>query len=179
MFAQRYRLLKPSICTLALALFIAPQFVATYGSWEPTILTINGDVPNPKQLTASDLAKLPRRTVQIKNQDGTSTTYEGPLLADVLSTAGVTFGPDLKGPKLAKYLIITGADKFRVVFALPELDSSFTDRIIILADKRDGAPLSSAEGPLRNIIPDEKRISRSVKQVVTLTIANAPAIKKK
>jgi len=59
------------------------------------------------------------------------------------------------------------------------LDSSFTDRIIILADKRDGAPLSSAEGPLRNIIPDEKRISRSVKQVVTLTIANAPAIKKK
>jgi hypothetical protein len=179
MAGQHSGLLKRSVFTLALSLCIFSQAgsFAAFSSLEPAILTINGDVPTPRRLTASDLAKLKHQTVQIKNQDGSTTTYEGPLLADVLATAGVVFGPDLKGAGLAKYLVVTGADKFRVVFALPELDSSFTDRVIILADKRDGKPLSSSEGPLRNIVPDEKRTSRWVKQVVTLTIANASATK--
>lgn len=146
---------------------------AAYGG-DPVLVTINGAVPKPQKLTAKDLANLPQRSVQIKASDGSVTVYEGPDLAKVLETAGVVFGGELKGPALANYLLVTGADKFRVVFALPELDSSFTDRLIILANKRDGQPLSAAEGPLRTIVPDEKRTSRWVKQVITLTIASAP-----
>jgi DMSO/TMAO reductase YedYZ molybdopterin-dependent catalytic subunit len=172
LFLQKIRLASFVFDVLALISFSQPT--RSTGSVDPVILTIDGIVPKPQKLTAADLAKLPRRSVEVKNSDGTVSTYEGPILADVLALGGVVFGPDLKGDALANYVTVTGADKFRVVFALPELDSSFTDRLNILADKRDGKPLSASEGPLRNIVPDEKRRSRWVSRVVTLTVLSAP-----
>lgn len=62
---------------------------------------------------------------------------------------------------------------YRVVFALPELDTAFTDRVVLLADRRDNQPLSAAEGPLRMVIPEEKRRARWVWQVVALHIRHA------
>ena len=52
------------------------------------------------------------------------------------------------------YLLVEAADDYRVVFALPELDPAFTERVILLADRRDGQPLAAAEGPLRLVVPD-------------------------
>ena len=174
MFTFRRTLLASLFVGVVACVPFVPQTTSAT-SVDPEILTIDGVVPKPQKLTAADLAKLPRRSVQIKAADGSVSTYEGPILADVLALAGVVFGPELKGPALANYVVVTGADKFRVVFALPELDSSFTDRVILLADKRDGKPLSAAEGPLRSIVPDEKRRSRWVNQVVSLTVLSAPA----
>jgi hypothetical protein len=48
------------------------------------------------------------------------------------------------------------ADGYRVVIALPELDPGFTDKQILLADKRETHPLNDKEGPYRIVIPDEK-----------------------
>ena len=45
---------------------------------------------------------------------------------------------------------------YRVVFALPELDPTFRDSEILLADRRDGKPLEGQDGRLRLIIPHEK-----------------------
>ncbi|HEY6328552.1 MAG TPA: molybdopterin-dependent oxidoreductase [Blastocatellia bacterium] len=137
-------------------------------------LGIKGAVPHPRQLTAKDIEALPRKTVQIKGSDGKTVTYEGPSLADVLATAGVTLGSTLRGAAMANYLVVTGADGYRAVFALPELDAGFTDNLIILADRRDGQPLSATEGPLRIVVPSEKRQARSVRQVVALTIMVSP-----
>ena len=74
---------------------------------------------------------------------------------------------------LALFLVFGAADGYHAVFALPELDHAFTDRIIILADRRDGKPLAEKEGPLRIVVPDEKREARWVRQVVSLTIRHA------
>jgi DMSO/TMAO reductase YedYZ molybdopterin-dependent catalytic subunit len=137
-------------------------------------LAIKGAVPHPRQLTAKDIEALPRKTVQIKGSDGKTVSYEGPILADVLATAGVTLGSTLRGATMANYLVVTGADGYRAVFALPELDAGFTDNLIILADRRDGQPLSATEGPLRIVVPAEKRAARSVRQVVALTIMVSP-----
>ena len=49
---------------------------------------------------------------------------------------------------------------YRAVFALPELDPDFNDRVILLADRRDGQALSAKDGPLQIIVPGEKRHSR-------------------
>jgi len=54
------------------------------------------------------------------------------------------------------------------VFALPELDPAFSDRIILLADRRDGKLLAGKEGPLRVIVPGEKRHARWIRQVIAL-----------
>ena len=94
-------------------------------------------------------------------------------LAGILKAAGVTFGDDFRGPALATYLLVEAADGYRVVFTLPELDSAYTDRVILLADRRDGNPLGGKEGPLRIVVPDEKRQSRWVRQVRSLKLKRA------
>jgi hypothetical protein len=56
------------------------------------------------------------------------------------------------------------------VFSLAELDPELTDRIFLLADTKDGQPLPLREGPLRIIVPGEKRPARWVRQVKALTV---------
>lgn len=137
------------------------------------LLTVEGEVASPLKLTASDLAKLPRRSLRAKGHDGKEALFEGIELGDILKLAGVKFGEQLRGKDLALFLIVGAADGYRAVFALPELDHAFTDRIIILADRRDGKLLAEKEGPLRIVVPDEKREARWVRQVVSLTIRRA------
>lgn len=51
------------------------------------------------------------------------------------------------------FLVVDAADGYRAVFALPELDRAFTDRIILLADRREGKPLAEKEGTTTNRSP--------------------------
>ena len=145
------------------------------GTATPTavLLTVDGEVATPLKLTAADLAKLPRRTLRAKAHDGKEATFEGIELGDVLKLAGVKFGEQLRGKDLALFLIVGASDVYHAVFALPELDHAFTDCLIILADRRDDKPLAEKEGPLRIVVPDEKREARWVRQVVSLTIHRA------
>ena len=79
-------------------------------------------------------------------------------------------GSALKGDNLTKYLFVTASDNYQVDFALPELDKAYTDRMIILADKMDGKPLPTGDGPFRVIVQDEKRPARCIKQVTGLKV---------
>jgi len=166
-------LLKRAFFVIILGATFASGQSSTPGPATPVLLTIGGEVANPVKLTASDLAKLPRRSVQAKDHDGKETTFEGIELAEVLALAGVKSGEQLKGKELALFLVVDAADGYRAVFALPELDHAFTDRTILLADRRNGKALTEKEGPLRIVVPDEKRQARWVRQVVALTIRRA------
>jgi hypothetical protein len=59
------------------------------------------------------------------------------------------------------------------VFALPEFDPDFTDRVIILADRRYRHALAAKEGPFRLIVAGEKRHARWVREVTALDIEEA------
>ena len=137
------------------------------------LLTVDGEVTSSLKLTAADLGKLPRRSVRATGHDGKEASFDGVELNEVLKLAGAKFGEQLRGKELALFLIVGASDGYRAVFALPELDHAFTDRVILLADRRDGKPLSEREGPLRIVVPDEKREARWVRQIVTLTIRRA------
>jgi hypothetical protein len=100
------------------------------------------------------------------------------LLADVLRLGGIEFGETMRGKRLALALLVEAADKYQVVFALSELDAGFTERIILLADKREGQPLSEKEGKYRIVIPDEKKQGRWVHQVVSFKIVNLASANK-
>ena len=65
------------------------------------------------------------------------------------------------------------ADGYQAVFALPELDPAFNDRVIILADRFDGSPLTARDGSWQIVVVGEKRQARWVRQVVALTIRNS------
>jgi len=136
-------------------------------------LRVGGEVERQLTLGPADLARLPRRSVKAKDHGGAEPTFEGVALFDVLEMAGVKFGEGLRGKNLALYLVVEASDGYRAVFALPELDPAFADRVVLLADRRDGAKLSSTEGPLRIVVPGEKRQARWVRQVVSLIIKRA------
>jgi DMSO/TMAO reductase YedYZ molybdopterin-dependent catalytic subunit len=133
-------------------------------------LSVRGEVTTPLQLAAGDLARMNRRSVKVKDHAGRPAVFEGVLVSDILKKAGVKHGKELRGKSLATYLLVEAADGYQAVFALPELDEEFTDRLVLLADRKDGEKLNEREGPFRVVVPDEKRPARWVRQVVALTI---------
>jgi DMSO/TMAO reductase YedYZ molybdopterin-dependent catalytic subunit len=137
------------------------------------VLNVKGEVERPLKLTPVEFRKLPRKTVHAKDHDGKEADFEGVAVVDVLEAAGVKFGKDLRGPALATYLVVEAADGYRAVFALPELDPAFTDRVVLLADQRDKKPLDERHGPLQIIVPGEKRQARWVRQVIALKVGRA------
>ena len=126
-----------------------------------------------KQLTAAQIAALPRTSVTISDH-GTKATFEGTELTNLLTMVGVPTGEKLRGKELAGYLMIEAADGYRALFALPETDPAFAGRKIILADRRDGKPLSEKEGPFRVVVEGEKRQARCVRQVTRIIVGRVP-----
>lgn len=147
-----------------------PVLAGPSGEQSKTELTVGGEVEKPLKLSAAELAKLPRTTVRARDHSGADSTFEGVALVEFLKLAGVPLGEKLRGKVVSNYVIVGAADGYRAVFAIPELDPAFTDHVILLADKRDGKPLADSEGPLRVIVPQEKRQVRWVRQVIGLTI---------
>lgn len=171
------RIRNSSIAVLLAALLISPLAIQAQktGVVAPreVCLRVEGDVPRSLQLSADDFAKLPRKKVHAKVADGSEAEFEGVPLFELLKVAGIQLESDLRGPALASYLLVEAADGFRAVFALPELDPGGTDRVIVLADRRDDKPLDPREGPLRIVVPGEKRHYRWVRQVVTIKLKKA------
>lgn len=126
-------------------------------------------------ITAAALHDLPRSTVTATDEHGRTARYAGVALRDVLNAQGVSGGHALRGKGMTQYVVVDAADGYRVTFSVAELDASFTDRVVLIADTRDGAPLAAAEGPFRLIVPGEKRDGRWVRQVTAIDIEDAPA----
>jgi len=147
------------------ALFLLVSLAATAQS-----VTVGGEVTTPLTLTAADVSAMPRSTAIAKDKQGTPHTFQGVSLADIFKKAGVTTGRDLRGDNLAKYVLVTCADNYQVVFSLAELDSSFTESVVILADQMEGKPLPAGTGPFRVIVPGEKKPARNCFQVTAIDI---------
>jgi len=143
------------------------------GASQPIAVSVGGDVPRPFTLTATVLASMPRRTVRAADHGQPEASYEGVGLGDILARAGAPVGQALRGPAMATYVVVAAADGYRVVFALPELDSAFANQIVLVADRKDGNPLSAREGPVRLIVPADRRPARWERQVVSITVRKA------
>ena len=91
---------------------------------------------------------------------------------EVLKAAGLRLDSGEAGFRemVAITVLVDGTDGYRAVFALPELAPDFANRVILLADTKDGQPLPPREGPFRVVVPGEKRPARWVRQVVAVTV---------
>jgi hypothetical protein len=157
---KRFRFVFTVLFTLALQAALAQ-------SQQLTVQTESGKTV----LTRADLEALPHIKVTT-TKAGTSTVFEGIALEAVLEKAGVQFGETLRGKRLASCLLVEGADGYRAVIALPEIDPAFTSKQMILAFLKDGKPLDDKEGPYRIVIPDESRMARWVRQVTALKVVD-------
>ena len=157
---------------VCVALFGGP--VEAQGQNTPApILKVGGEVSAPLQLSAAEFAKLPRTSTKAKDHSGRESVFEGVSLLEILKLAGLKFGEEFRGKQMALFLVVDAADGYRAVIALQEVDPSFNDKLFLLADRRDGSPLTARDGPLQIIIPTEKRQGRWVRQVVSLTVRRA------
>jgi DMSO/TMAO reductase YedYZ molybdopterin-dependent catalytic subunit len=133
-------------------------------------LVVSGDIATPLTLKADDLAAMPREKISLPNPNGTQTEYEGVLLREILKRAGAPLGEQLRGKALTTYVLAKAHDGYEVAFTLGEIDAAFGNEKILVADKRDGKPLSGEQGPLRLVCPDDKAGARSVRMLETLEI---------
>ena len=130
---------------------------------------VTGTVRQALTLSAEDLAKMPRASARSTN-NGVETVYEGVRLHEVLKKAGVPQGSELRGKALASYVLAEAQDGYQVVFSLGELDPSFIDNEILLADTANGKPLFGAQGRFRLVVPKDKAGSRSVRMLTRLEV---------
>jgi len=154
---------------LFVLLLLLCSYSVTLAQTVPTI-KVEGEVTHPLSLTGQDLAAMKRTEVSATDRDGKEHHYTGVALADILQQAGATIGSQLRGENMAKYLLVKSSDGYEVVFSLPELDTAFTNRIVILADQQDGQPLPQGKGPWRIVVPGEKRPARWIWQVSTMVV---------
>ncbi|MCU0618930.1 MAG: molybdopterin-dependent oxidoreductase [Gemmatimonadaceae bacterium] len=124
-------------------------------------------------LDAPRLAALPRETVRGRDH-GRDATFEGTPLRAVLSAAGIRTD-SLRGAALTEVLVAEATDGYRIAIALSELSPDLGARAVLVADRRDGAPLSATEGPLRLVVATDGRPARWIRQVTTLRIVRVPS----
>lgn len=134
------------------------------------VLTVSGEVKTPLKLSLAQVKALPTTKVTAKDPDGNSATYEGVALCEVLKRAGVPQGESLHKDALQLCVLAKAADGYKVVFALAELDPSFSDRQVLLAFSRNGTELDTKTGPFRVVIPGEKKHGRWIRQVRELEV---------
>ena len=141
---------------------------------EPGRLAITGAVERSLNLQISDLEKMPHVSVEVKDHDGSLTTYEGVPLAELLKLAGAPIGEKLRGANMVTYLVAEAKDGYRVVFALAELDPAFTDSKVLVAYAANGKPLPDGQGPLRIVAPQEKRSARWIRLLQRIQVVKVP-----
>lgn len=138
-----------------------------------TALTVRRPDGSVSALSAAALRLLPRQRAQA-TEHGRQVTFEGVELRAVLRIGGITPTDSLRGALLRRVVTVVGADGYRVVFALSELDPSIGARRAIVADRQDGVALAAPAGPHRLIVEQDARPTRWVRGVVRLEVSDLP-----
>lgn len=122
-------------------------------------------------LSAADLKAMPHSTVTLHtSHSNADETYSGVHLSDLLSKYGAPLGSELHGDALALYVVATGSDGYKAVFALAEIDPTFHPGEFLVADAMDGKPLDPHNGPFKLVVTEDKRPARSVRNLVTILL---------
>lgn|SRR5262249_23514190 len=133
-------------------------------------LKVTGEVRTPLSLSPDELRAMPRKRVEVKDEDGRAVAYEGVLIGEILKRAGAKMGSDMRGNAVATYVVASASDGYQVVFSLAEVDPVFTGSEVIVADTIDGKPLFAYQGPFRIVAPRDTRPARSIRMLERLEV---------
>lgn len=139
-------------------------------------LSVTGEVTTELHLSAADLKALPRTTLTAMDAHEKQThVFEGVTLAELLRRAGLPTGENLRGKSMALCVLASAADGYHAVFSLAELDASIGGVAVLVADTVDGQAIPTGQGPLRLVVPSDKRPARWVRMVQSLTVISVSA----
>jgi DMSO/TMAO reductase YedYZ molybdopterin-dependent catalytic subunit len=135
-------------------------------------LVVRGAVAKELQLTLANLKQMPRTSVTAKDHGGTSHTYEGVALQSLLAEAGLPHGGDIRAKNMVLAVVAKAGDGYRAVFSLAELDADFSGTQVLVVDTADSKPLAEKEGPLRLVVPGDKRPARWVRMLKSIKVVS-------
>lgn len=164
-----------ALSVVAGAFSAKPQNPAASSAAGATALVVKGAVKQEVRVTLGDLKTMPRAKRSAKGHDGALHEYEGVLLKTLLAKAGVPLAADLRGQNMALYVVAEAGDHYRAVFSVAELDDDFAAEAVLVADTADGKELDTEQGPLRLVVPGDKRQGRWVRMLKFITVAKATA----
>jgi hypothetical protein len=122
-------------------------------------------------ITSSDLASMRHEDVTAMDfHEKRSHTYTGVPVRDLLARAGVPLGEKMRGPAFKLAVTARTRDNYEVVYALAEFDEAFNGRTILLVDREDGHVLGDGMGPVRIVVPGDKRPARWARMVTSLDV---------
>ncbi len=122
-------------------------------------------------LSEADLSGLPHQDVTaFDSHEKKSHVYSGVPVRDLLARAGVPLGEKLRGKNLRLAVLAHCRDNYDIVFALAEFDDAFDSRVILVADSQDGHALPDALGPVRLVVPGDKRPARWARMLTSLEV---------
>jgi hypothetical protein len=134
-------------------------------------LLITGDAKHASlNLSLAEFRALPHVDVKVHNgHTNTDETYSGVPLVVLLAKVDAPLGENLRGKALTNYVVATGSDGYSVLLSLAEVDPMFHDGQIVVADSRDGQPLTTS-GPYQLIVSEDKRPARWVRNLISIAV---------
>ncbi len=133
-------------------------------------LVVKGAVKQELRLTAADLKAMPRTKATAKDHDGATHEFEGVALQAILAKAGVPQGGDLRGKNMTLCVVAEAADGYKAAFSIAETDADFAGEQVVVVDTVDGKSLGEGQGPLRLVVPGDKRQARWVKMLKSIVL---------
>jgi hypothetical protein len=146
-----------------------------------TALTLRADEPRltivydgkTTAFAGAELSMLPHQDITAFDfHEKQNHVYSGVPVQALLAKAGVQFGEKLRGKALRQVVIAHCRDHYDIVFALAEFDDAFDTRTILLVDRQDGQLLPDALGPVRLLVPGDKRPARWARMVTSLEVVS-------
>ncbi len=136
------------------------------------VLTVVG--PSTQTLTPAQFAAYPHTSLTVQNgHTHQSETYSGVLLITLLEKSGAPTGGDVKGKALSEYVVATGADQYKAVLALAEIEPAFHPGTVLVADTLAGKPLDAREGPFKLVVSEDAKPARSVHTLMKIELKQA------
>lgn len=148
----------------------APAFAGAQATNDSLVIRVEGRAP--VVLRAADLRSLPRDSVRSAMLHGEG-VFRGPSLREVFNLAGIAVD-SVHGPRLGQYALFEAKDRYRVVMGMTDLSEALTGRRMLLADEVDGKPLEAKAAPWQLVVPGDVRATRWVRQVVRISVVQAP-----
>ncbi|MFF7210981.1 molybdopterin-dependent oxidoreductase [Streptomyces sp. NPDC008238] len=134
--------------------------------------TLSGDLARPAPLTVPDLLAWPQHTARVSFECQTSGVqhhrFEGPLLHEVLCSAGPGFDPGRRKDRLRFLIAVTGADGHHALLSWAEIDPDFGQARVLLATRVDGTPLD-VQGP-QLVLPQDRCGARHISGITGIRV---------
>ena len=130
--------------------------------------TVTGAIVTSKTFNLAALKALPHVTATVNG-----TTWVGASLWALLDkSVGIANDPAIRNDGLAKVVIATGNDGYRVAFSLGELDPAFGNQPDLIAYEAAGKPIGP-NGFARLVVPNDAKGARYVSRLVGLQVISA------